>query len=205
MTQTGQTDSAAALPPGLELTCEFVTPAEEAELIAAIEASCIAHVDYDPGNLRAERTYGWFYHYGEDYADHAVSPCDPIPPAFVAVRGRAAAFAGIEPESLIQCLLLRYDPGSLIQPHCDMPAWGNVLGLSLGESVTMEFVREGPGGRDILPVDLPPRSIYQQTGDARHVWQHSIPRVTETRWGITFRDFSDEGRRMRDLALSASG
>jgi len=201
MTGTGERVSAAALPPGLKLACDFVTPEEEAALIAAIEASGIAHVDYDPGNLRAERTYGWFYHYAEDYADHGVSLTDPLPAAFEAVRDRAGAFAGIEPESLIQCLLLRYDPGSLIQPHCDMLAWGNVIGLSLGESVRMEFVN----GDEIMPVDLPPRSIYLQTGDARHVWQHSIPKVTKPRWGITFRDFSDEGRRMRDLALAAAG
>jgi DNA oxidative demethylase len=200
MTQTGQIDPDTALPPGLKLACDFVTPAEEAALIAAIEASGIAHVYYDSGNPRAERTYGWFYHYGGDYADHTVSPCDPLPAAFKAVRERAAALAFVVPEALIQCLLLRYDPGSIIQPHCDMPAWGNVLGLSLGESVTMEFVN----GVDIIPVELPPRSIYYQTGDARHVWQHSIPSVDRTRWGITFRDFSEEGRRMRDLALSAS-
>jgi len=200
LTGTGPTDRAAALPPGLKFACDFVSPEEEADLIAAIEASGIAHVDYDPGNPRAERTYGWFYHYAADYAEHAVSPCDPLPPAFVALRERAAAFAGVEPEDLIQCLLLRYDPGAIIQPHCDMPAWGHVIGLSLGESVTMEFVN----GAEIMPVELPPRSIYLQTGDARHVWQHSIPCVTKTRWGITFRDFSDEGRRMRDLALAAS-
>ena len=200
MTQTGQTDLPAVLPPGLELACDFVMPDEEAELIATIEASGITHVDYDPGNPRGERTYGWFYHYAQDYADHAVSPCDPLPAAFLAVRERAAALAGIAPEGLIQCLLLRYDPGSVIQPHCDMAAWGNVIGLSLGTSVTMEFVN----GAERIAVDLPPRSAYLQTGDARHVWQHSIPSVIRTRWGITFRDFSGEGLRMRDLALSAS-
>jgi hypothetical protein len=57
MTQTGQTDLRAVLPPGLELACDFVTPDEEAELIARIEASGITHVDYDPGNPRGERTY----------------------------------------------------------------------------------------------------------------------------------------------------
>jgi DNA oxidative demethylase len=201
MTKQREAGPGAALPPGLKLTREFVTPAEEAELIAAIEASGIAHVDYDPGNPRAERTYGWFYHYAADYAEHAISPCEELPAVFAPVRERAAAFAGVEPESLAQCLLLRYDRGATIQPHCDMPAWGNVIGLSLGTSVTMEFVN----GPDSLVVELPPRSVYLQTGDSRHVWRHSIPSVPDTRWGITFRDFSDEGRRMRDLALSAAG
>ena len=199
MTQSGQSARAAALPPGLTLACDVVTPAEEAALISAIEASGIAAVDYDPGNMRYERTYGWFYHYAADYADHAVSPCDPMPAIFEGLRKRAAELAGVAPEELIQCLLLRYDPGSCIQPHCDMAAWGTVIGLSLGASVRMEFVN----GADILPVDLPPRSAYVQTGDARHLWQHSIPQVDETRWGIPFRDFSDAGRRMAGLALAS--
>jgi alkylated DNA repair dioxygenase AlkB len=79
-----------------------------------------------------------------------------------------------------------------------MPEWGVVLGLSLGAPVTMEFVKPTAGDPEVMPVELAPRSIYLQTGDARHVWQHSIPEVRETRWGITFRDLSDAGKRQRD-------
>ena len=187
------------LPDGLLLAEEFVSPEEERELIALIEASGIDYIDYDPGNPRGERTYGWLYHYLED----TISPGDPLPDRFKPLRDRVAALAGIAPESLIQLLLLRYDPGSIIQPHCDKPCWGHVLGLSLGAPATMEFVREVPEGRETIAVELPPRSIYWQTGQARHVWQHSIPLITQMRWGITFRDFSAEGFRMRDLALAA--
>ena len=188
------------LPPGFTLAPDFVTSAEERQLIALIEATGIPRIDYDPGNPRRERTYGWLY----DYPEHRIHPGDPLPEAFHPLRARVAAFAGVAPESLIQCLLLRYDPGSYIQPHCDMAVWGNVLGLSLGAAAAMEFVKPAGQGAEIMPVALPPRSIYLQTGDARHVWQHSLPEVRETRWGITFRDFSDEGHRQRDAVLGAA-
>jgi hypothetical protein len=68
----------------------------------------------------------------------------------------------------------------------------------------MEFRKPSAEGCEIMAVELPPRSIYLQTGDARYVWQHSMPLVTEMRWGITFRDFSEMGRRLGDSLLSAS-
>jgi alkylated DNA repair dioxygenase AlkB len=191
------------LPPGLKLAYDFVTPDEERALIASIEASGIAYVAYDPGNPRAARTFGWEY----DNASDTIYPGDPLPEAFFAIRDRAAAFAGIAPEAVIQGLLLRYDPGSLIQPHCDKAVWDHVIGLSLGGAATMEFRRPAahgrPDGEDVIAVELPPRSIYLQTGDARHVWQHCLPLVTETRWGITFRDFSEDGRRQRGAPVGA--
>ena len=61
-----------------------------------------------------------------------------------------------------------------------------------------------PHADEVMPVELAPRSIYLQTGDARYVWQHSIPEVRETRWSITFRDLSDAGKRQRDELLLQS-
>jgi alkylated DNA repair dioxygenase AlkB len=179
----------AVLPSGLRLAHEFVTCEEEKELIALIEAAGMPYIDYDPGNRRCEHTFGWEY----DYPNERIFPGKPLPDSFLPIRERAAAFAGIKPQSIIQCLLLRYDPGSLIQPHCDKPVWQNVIGMSLGAATTMVFVKEASGIRETIAVELPPRSIYLQTGDARYVWQHSLPVVEKTRWGITFRDFSDQG------------
>jgi alkylated DNA repair dioxygenase AlkB len=177
------------LPPGLKLAYDFVTYDEEKALIALIEAAGMPYIDYDPGNRRCEHTYGWEY----DYPNERILPGARLPDCFLPIRDRAAAFADIEPQTIIQCLLLRYDPGSLIQPHCDKPVWKNVIGMSLGAATTMVFVKEASGMRETIAVELPPRSIYLQTGEARYVWQHSLPVVEETRWGITFRDFSEQG------------
>jgi len=35
-----------------------------------------------------------------------------------------------------------------------------------------------------------PRSLYIMTGEARRVWEHSIPPVKEPRYSITFRSMA---------------
>ncbi|WP_457349101.1 hypothetical protein [Sphingomonas sp. UYP23] len=45
-----------------------------------------------------------------------------------------------------------------------------------------------------MSVPLPPRSIYHLSGEARHVWEHSIPEMAETRRSITFRSLSASGQ-----------
>ena len=38
------------------------------------------------------------------------------------------------------------------------------------------------------------REDHRMTGDARHVWEHSIPPVAELRYSITFRTMAGERR-----------
>lgn len=44
-----------------------------------------------------------------------------------------------------------------------------------------------------LNMPLAPRSIYHLSGEARHVWEHSIAAMEDTRWSITFRSPSSAG------------
>ncbi len=82
----------------------------------------------------------------------AIDLCDLAP-----FRFRAAAFAGLNPDSLIQALLIRYDPGAGIGWHRDRPIYEHVIGLSLGEPANMRFRRRRPdGGFDRMPVPLAP-------------------------------------------------
>ena len=107
---------------------------------------------------------------------------------------RAARFAGLQPDELVQALLIRYDPGAGIGWHRDRPVFEHVLGISLGAPATMRFRRRKPGGFDRASVLLAPRSIYHLTGEARHEWEHSIAAMEVTRWSITFRSLSQKGR-----------
>lgn len=186
------------LPPGLKLAKEIVTPDEEAQLIDLIERSGLEPFALDPTNPRSTRTFGWLYH----NADDSISWGEPLPEGFHAVRNRAAALAGITPESLIECMLIRYEPGSIIQPHLDKPAWNHVIGISLGVPTTMMFRKPVDGDYVHAEAYLPPRSMYLLIGEARHAYQHSLPPVEEVRWSITFRDFSEEGMAMRDRILA---
>jgi alkylated DNA repair dioxygenase AlkB len=44
-------------------------------------------------------------------------------------------------------------------------------------------------------VQVEPRSAYLLSGPARHEWEHSIAPGDTLRFSITFRTFSDKGRR----------
>ena len=49
-------------------------------------------------------------------------------------------------------------------------------------------------GFERAAVELAPRSIYSLTGEARSVWEHSIPPVKAHRYSITFRNFREDAR-----------
>ena len=118
------------------------------------------------------------------------------------MRDLAAGLAEVAPEQLIQGQIIRYDPGAIIQHHCDKRVWDNVMGLSLGDPVTMEFRKPVESGHEVVAVELPPRSLYVMTGPARHIYEHGIPAMHGTRWSVTFRDFSPIGLKLRDQVLA---
>jgi alkylated DNA repair dioxygenase AlkB len=190
-----------AVPPGLKMAYEVISTNEEEALIAEIEAMDLPPFVHDPGNPRCTRTFGWDY----GWPDEAISVCEPIPPSLHAVRDLAAELAEVDPDQLIQGQIIRYEPGAIIQHHCDKRVWDHVIGLSLGDPVTMEFRKAlDDGGYQLVFAELPPRSIYVLTGEARHLFEHGLPAMQGTRWSITFRDFSPIGMKLRDEVLSMS-
>lgn len=197
MSQFSTTSPAA--PPGLKLAYEAITPAEERNLIALIEAAGLSYPAYDPANRRSSASFGWKYDFGAD----RFAPCPPLPEGFRRIAETAAAFAGVRAEELVECLLNRYEPGAVIQPHLDKPVWEHVVGVSLGAATTMNFRKPlAGGGYDHADAVLPPRSMYLLAGPARHLFEHGLPPAEATRWSITFRSLSAEGqaRRRRDEA-----
>lgn len=186
-----------APPPGLHMAYGVISAAEEAALIALIESLELPRVALDPLNPRSSRAYGWNY-----LQDDTIEPCPGLPPGFDELTKRAAALVGVAPDDLVQGMLIRYEPQSIIQWHLDKAVWDHVIGISLGESVTMGFRKEQAGGDDIRAVELPPRSAYVMTGEARFDYKHGLPPAPGTRWSVTFRSFSAEGQRQREQALS---
>jgi alkylated DNA repair protein (DNA oxidative demethylase) len=178
--------------PGLSQAGAFVTPGEEQMLIASIDA-----VELFPFRFhgwlgkRLTASYGWRY----DFDDASFSPAEAIPDWLLPLRAQAARFAGLQPDELVQALLIRYDPGAGIGWHRDRPVFEHVLGISLGAPATMRFRRRRRGGYDRMSALLAPRSIYHLAGEARHEWEHSIAAMEVTRWSITFRSLSEKGRR----------
>jgi alkylated DNA repair dioxygenase AlkB len=178
--------------PGLSSSPALVSETEERSLIAAIDATYLAPFRFQGWTgKRLTRSFGWHY----DFDTQQVARADPIPDWLLPVRSRMAVFAGLDPDTLIQALLIRYDPGAGIGWHRDRPIYEHVLGLSLGAPAEIRF-RRRRDDRDFerTSVLLEPRAAYHIAGEARHAWEHSIVAMDRTRWSITFRSASDKGR-----------
>lgn len=181
---------AAPVLPGFSCAEGLVTRAQERALIAHIDASPLAPFRFQGWvGKRLTASFGW--HYDFDRASFAPA-ADPIPQWLHPLRERAAAFAGLKPDDLVQTLLTRYDPGAGIGWHRDRSVFDHVVGISLGASAVLRFRRRIATGFERTSVPLSPRSVYHLTGPARYLWEHSIAPMDMPRWSITFRSLSSK-------------
>jgi alkylated DNA repair dioxygenase AlkB len=106
----------------------------------------------------------------------------------LALRQKAAEFAGLSEDGLQHALVTEYSPGAAIGWHKDRPEFADVIGISLGAPCLFRFRRKKQGTRwERASIELQPRSAYLLRGQARWDWQHSIPPVDTLRYSITFR------------------
>jgi alkylated DNA repair dioxygenase AlkB len=169
----------------------IITPGEEQALIASVEAV----------GLSPFRFHGWLgkrliasFGCNHDFETARFAPTERIPDWLLPMRAKAALFARLATEDLVQALLIRYDIGVGIGWHRDRSVFERVIGISLGAPATMRFRRRRTGGFDRVTAKLVPRSIYHLTGEARHQWEHSIAEMDVTRWSITFRSLAQSQR-----------
>jgi alkylated DNA repair dioxygenase AlkB len=173
---------------GLDMRQDFISSAEERTLIDAIDRIELTPFRFQGWlGKRLTASFGWRY----DFDNGRFGRTDPIPEGLTPLRDRAARFAGLQPDELVQALLIRYDPGAGIGWHRDRPVFEHVIGISLGVSATLRLRRQRDGGFDRTSVLLQPRSIYHLSGEARHQWEHSIAEMAERRWSITFRSLAE--------------
>jgi len=172
---------------GLSIRDDMISPAEEAELIARIDQTGLSPFRFQQWTgKRLTRSYGWSY----DFETGTFVPTDPMPEWLGMVKARAAGFAGLAADDLVQALLIRYDPGAGIGWHKDRPVFEHVVGISLGHEATLRLRRRGAQGFERAKAGLSPRSIYHLSDEVRHQWEHSIAPMEQPRWSITFRSLS---------------
>ena len=178
---------------GLAYREEIVTPEEESDLIARLEALAVSPFRFQGwlGN-RKTRSFGWRY----DFDDASFTPTDPIPEWLDPLRARAADLAGVPPEAFRHALVARYDPGAGIGWHKDRDVFEQVVGVSLRTPATLRFRQRTGTGFHRASLDVAPRSAYLLSGDARWQWEHRITPGEQLRFSITFRTLSDKGRRI---------
>jgi DNA oxidative demethylase len=171
-------------PEGLRYLPSFLTPTEEAELLAEMEG-----LDYGEVRMRGQVARRVVRHYGLSYAFEtaALAPGEPVPEWLWGVREQCAGLLGRAAEELAEVLVTRYPPGATIGWHRDAPAFGDVVGVSLASACVMRFQRGKGEERRVFEQPLEPRSAYVLSGRSRTVWQHSIPPVASERYSLTFR------------------
>jgi alkylated DNA repair dioxygenase AlkB len=189
---SGQPDLfAPPLLAGLSHVETLIEPREEAQLLAAIDGLELTPFRFQGWiGKRLTTSFGWRY----DFDDASFAETMPMPDWLLEVRDRAAAFAGLDRDALIQAMITRYDPGAGIGWHRDRPLFEDVIGVSLGAEAVLRLRRRTSEGFERRTLSLAPRSAYHLSGEARHGWEHSIAPIDDTRWSITFRTLSDKGR-----------
>jgi alkylated DNA repair dioxygenase AlkB len=170
---------------GLVYREDFLSPAEEGELLALLEA-----MEFHTLTMRGQTARRTVRHFGlgYDYESGELVPTDPLPAPMLPLRDRCAELMERAPEDLVQVLVSRYPAGAGIGWHRDAPMFGSkIAGVSLRAPCRMRFQRTVGGERSTAELELAPRSAYLLSGKARWSWQHSIPATKDLRYSVTFR------------------
>jgi alkylated DNA repair dioxygenase AlkB len=176
------------LPPGFSYASDFLTENEERELLELFATLPFANFDFN-GYIARRRIVEYGLEY--DFGTHKTSSAQPIPPYLLWVRDRAANFAGLRADEILESIVTEYSAGAPIGWHRDAPQFGDVVGISLGSSCRMRFKPYRKEGRIVAQI-LEPRSIYVIRGPARWQYQHSIPAVESLRYSITLRTLREK-------------
>jgi alkylated DNA repair dioxygenase AlkB len=179
---------APSLPEGFVFEPAFLTAGEEDALLAVVRELPLQDAKYKQYTARRRTvSYGGKF----DYERNVLNEAAPIPELLFPLRDKVARWVGIPAEDFVHGLVSEYRPGTPLGWHRDVPDFEAIVGVSLGGRARMKLRPYKPGERnlakDVIDLDLPPRSAYSIRGTARWEWQHSIVATKELRYSITFR------------------
>ncbi|MCP1837076.1 alkylated DNA repair dioxygenase AlkB [Bradyrhizobium sp. USDA 4524] len=188
--QLSMFDAPAAGPAGLRYAPDFISKATEGELIRHIRALPLAPFQF--GQFEGKRRVASFgYRY--DYGSRRLECTEPIPSWLSDIVAAIQSFGGASTE-IGQILCTEYDRGVGIGWHRDKPHFDRIFGLSLGSACKFRFRRRTENGWERFTLEAASRSLYLMAGDARQIWEHSIPPVEAPRYSITFRTMVETAR-----------
>jgi alkylated DNA repair dioxygenase AlkB len=175
---------APSAPEGLQYSVEFLTRSEERTLLEHL--SQLELQPFQFGAYEGKRrvvSFGLGYDFSRQRLEAA-----PAPPSWLAAyieRLESSPFA--RRAKIAQVLITYYEPGAGIGWHRDKKQFDLIFGLSLGGACPLRLRRKNGARWDRFTLLVEPRSLYVMSGEARSVWQHSIPPIPEPRYSITFR------------------
>ncbi len=175
----------AGLPEGFDYLSDFLSVSEERAILDRLDTLPFGSVEMR--GMVAKRKVlhvGWMY----GYKSGRVARGEPLPSWLLPWRERAAVFMHELAENIEEVLISQYAPGAGIGWHRDAPTFGpKVVGISLLGTCRLRFQRKRGDVRDLSECLLEPRSAYLLSGQARLLWEHSIPATKALRYSITFR------------------
>src|SRR4051794_14567833 len=166
---------------------EIISPAEEQKLTRYIGTLPLKPFEFVGGLTGNRKVISFGFRY--DFGAHKREQADDIPAPLLALREQAAAFGRIPAERLQQVLVTEYAPGAGIGWHKDRPPFDQVIGVSLQAPCLFRLRRKAGAKWERKSFTAQPRSAYLLSGASRHGWEHSIPRLKELRYSVTFRSF----------------
>ena len=178
------------VPPGFKYRDDFISNAEEAVLLEHINQ--LEFANFEMHGVVAKRRVAFF---GASY-DRADGPSPAIPEFLFGVRARLAEWAGVRDTDFAMALINEYRAGAPIGWHRDAPQYDITAGVSVLSSCKMRLrpylspkEAQANASRRMTTheIELPPRSAYIISAEARSKFEHSIPAVAGLRYSITFR------------------
>ena len=180
--------SPSELPDGFLYRPEFISSEEENSLLRKIATLEFQAFNFH-GYIAKRRIVEYGFEY--DFTSRQAETARPLPAFLDPFRVRAAAWAGIHGDEIIESVITEYSPGSPMGWHRDVPQFEIIIGISLKSSCRFRL-KPFRGEGKIVATSLEPRSAYILRGGARWQYQHSIPAVKTLRYSITFRTWKSK-------------
>ncbi len=173
------------MPEGLLYERDFISPEEEAELLAHIGRLPLQEARYKAYTARRRiAVFGSAY----DFETYELGPAPPLPAFLQLLRQKAAKLIGVSADAFAHALINEYRPGTPLGWHRDVPEFELVVGVSLAGACRMRFRPYPPAkGAKVFVLELEPRSVYVLRDEIRWRWQHSVSPTKALRYSITFR------------------
>ena len=182
-------DAGTTLPNGFVYRPNFLSEEEECELVGYFEDLPFEHSRLgEYTSARRVIGFGWGY----DFRTERLVPGPPLPPFLRACQRKVAKWLDVPSSRVAEALITEYPPGAAIGWHRDNEKFESIAGVSLSGWCRMrlrplraESLRRTP--KDVIALNLEPRSIYLMQKESRWDYQHSVSSVEALRYSITFR------------------
>lgn len=185
------------LPDGFMYVPDFISEAEEAELlrvIAGIELSAFIFQGFEA--KRKSASFGVDYHFDS----RKLTPGAPIPIAFQPLIDKVTNYLSLD-QPIGELLVLEYPEGAVINWHRDAPPFDVIIGISLLSDCTFKLrphEKAKQSRRSIINAPVARRSLYVMQGPARSEWQHSTAPAPSLRYSITLRTLRQMGHSLKN-------